>query len=265
MLPATRVFEIKGRALITGGTSGIGFKFAQQLAQRGLDLVLVARDENRLSQTAAKIKAKYQVDVEVLPADLLQNTGLTRVKERLLASQKPITVFINNAGAGCYDRLTSKDYAGIRKSAELMALAPMELGGAAAVAMKERGYGLIISTISVAALVPMGAYSAIKAMLKFWSDSLYTELLGTGVHVVSFLPSWVRTEFHARTGVSNSSLPDWIWMNPQEVVAEAIAAAQAGKPTAIPGRKIRVLAFFAKHLPACVLRKVGQKLNKGRR
>ncbi|XCB30808.1 SDR family NAD(P)-dependent oxidoreductase [Arcanobacterium hippocoleae] len=187
------------------------------------------------------------------------------MKARLLDSAKPVTVFINNAGAGCYDRLTSTDYSGIRRSAELMALTPMELGGAAAVAMKERGSGLIISTVSFAALVPMGAYSAIKAMLKFWSDSLYTELEGTGVHVVSFLPSWVHTEFHSRTGVSNSSLPNWVWMEADEVVSAALAGAEAGKPTVIPGRKIRFISLFVKHLPDSVLRKIGRKLNKGRR
>lgn len=243
----------------------MGLEFARQLAQRGLQIVLVARDEARLATTASELQQQYGIAVEVLSADLAQREGLELVKARLLDQTKPITVFINNAGAGCYDRLASTDYSGIRHSAELMALAPMELGGAAAVSMRERGSGLILSTASFAALLPMGAYSAIKVMLKYWSDSLYTELADTGVHVVTFLPSWVHTEFHTRTGVSNSSIPKILWMNADVAVTEALAAAEAGKMSVIPSFKMRVAAFFVKHLPAGVLRVIGKKLNKGRR
>lgn len=263
--PLRELEKLQGCALITGGTSGMGLEFATQLAMRGLDIVLVARDEARLASVAKDLTDNYGVSVETLAADLIQRDGLEKVKSRLLDQTSPISVLINNAGAGCYDRLTSTDYSGIRRSAELMALAPMELGGAAAVAMKKRGSGLILTTVSFAALLPMGAYSAIKVMLKYWSDSLYTELAGTGVHVVTFLPSWVHTEFHARTGVSNSSIPKIFWMEPQEVVSEALAAAETGKMTVIPGLKMRIAAFFVKHLPAGVLRMIGRKLNKGRR
>lgn len=257
--------RLKGRALVTGGTSGIGYAFARQLAERKVNLILVARNESRLKKVATDLCAKYGVKVDYVQADLLQSEDLAKVKQILLDSEKPVDIFINNAGAGCYERLVSTDYSEIRRSAELMALAPMELGGAAASAMKARNNGLIISTISLAALAPMGAYSAIKAMLKFWSDSLSAELTGTGVHNVAFLPSWVHTEFHERTGVSNSSIPKFMWMEAEDVVAEALTAAEAGKQTVIPGRKIRVIAFFVKHLPAGVMRKIGRKLNKGRR
>lgn len=255
----------QGWALITGGTSGIGYEFARQLAQRGMNIVLVARDEERLHARQAELQESYQVECEICAGDLADAAAVAKIKARLLAAENPITVFVNNAGCGLYARLSSTDYSEIRRAAEIMGLAPMELGGAAAVAMKERGAGVIINTSSIAALAPMGAYSAIKVLLKNFSDSLSLELQGTGVQVLTFLPSWVHTEFHARTGVSNSSIPNWVWKNPEEVVAEALTGVEKGKNTVIPARRIRMVAFLAKHLPDSLVRRAARKLNKGRR
>lgn len=254
-----------GRALITGGTSGMGYEFAKQLALRGLNIVLVARNEERLRKTAAELAEKYGVECTFLSADLASDAGVAAVKERLVCGENPITVFVNNAGGGLYAKIASKDFTEIKNALQVMGTAPMELGGAAAAVMKERNAGVIISTASVASLVPMGAYAAIKALLRYWSESLANELHGTNVHVVTFLPGWVHTEFHARTGVSNASIPKWVWMNAADVVGETLAAAEAGKEVIIPSRKFKAIAFFAKHMPRSIVCAAVRKLNRGRR
>lgn len=146
-----------------------------------------------------------------------------------------------------------------------MGLAPMELGGSAADAMLQRGVGLIITTSSVSALVPMGAYSAIKSLVKVWSDSIALKLKNTGVHVLTFLPGWVHTDFHERTGVSNDSLPSWVWMDADRVVAETLDAAAKGKTSVIPSKRFKVISFLAVHAPRKPVNWAIAKLNKGRR
>lgn len=255
---------LRGTALVTGGTSGMGYWFAKQLAERGLDLVLVARNQERLELVAEELRTTTAVSCEIIAADLTVPADFARVKARLMATENPVTVFVNNAGAGLYTRIAVPDATEFRHAAELMALAPMELGGAAASQMKERGSGVIINTCSVASYAPMGAYGSIKAFLTNWSDSLSVEVEDSGVQVVTFQPSWVHTEFHARTGVSNSSIPDWIWLDAETVVAQCLRDVERGKTLAVPD-KHKILVFLARVLPKPLVRKAVKKLNKGRR
>ncbi|QRV02015.1 SDR family NAD(P)-dependent oxidoreductase [Arcanobacterium phocisimile] len=256
---------LTGRALITGGTSGMGAAFARALAKKGCDLVLVARNEQRLNDVAAQISSKTGVDVRVIQADLSQREGVERVKAALLDQTDPISIFINNAGSGMYSPMATDDATQLRAGAELMALVPMELGGAAAYAMKERGAGIIVTTASVASLAPMGAYGAVKAFVRVWSESLSIEVGQYGVQVVSFLPGWVRTEFHERSGVSTSSIPSWLWLDSERVIDEALRDIERGKTQTIPSKRFKSLAFFAKHTPRFIVHKAVKKLNKGRR
>ncbi|WP_126416248.1 SDR family NAD(P)-dependent oxidoreductase [Trueperella bialowiezensis] len=255
---------LHGRALITGGSSGLGLTFARQLADRGLDLVLVARNEQRLEEVATDLRARG-VDVEVLAADLGDDDGVRSVAQRLGSQESPINVFVNNAGAGLYTRMATADPTALLEGTQLMARAPMVLGGAAAAAMKERGAGVIINTSSMAGAAPMGAYSAIKAFVRVWSDSLAIEVGKFGVHVVTFIPGWVRTEFHQRSGVSTSSIPNWLWLDAERVVAECLSDVDAGKTTSTPSKRFKVIGFLAKHAPASLVKVVVKKLNKGRR
>lgn len=256
--------NLSGRALITGGTSGLGATFAKSLAKRGLDLVLVARNTERLEEKRTELGA-LGVDVEIITADLATREGVDVVKQRLLSDVDPITVFINNAGAGMYSRMATDDATALRDGAELMAMVPMELGGAAAHAMKARGGGVILTTASVAGLVPMGAYSAVKSFVKVWSESLANEIGKYGVQAVAFIPGWVRTEFHERSGVSTSSIPDFLWLDAERVVNEALEDVEAGKTISIPSKRFKAISFLAQHAPKPLVNKVVKKLNKGRR
>lgn len=255
---------LHGRALITGGSSGLGLTFARHLARRGLELVLAARNPERLDETARELR-ELGVDVEVLPADLSTDDGVQAVAERVGSTDSPINVLVNNAGAGLYTRMATADATALLAGTQLMALAPMVIGGAAAAAMKERGEGVIINTSSMAGAAPMGAYSAIKSFIRVWSDSLAIEVGKHGVQVVSFIPGWVRTEFHERSGVATSSIPSWLWLDADRVVAECLEDVDKGKTTSTPSKRFKAIGFLARHLPAPVIAAAVKKLNKGRR
>ncbi|MEW6888130.1 SDR family NAD(P)-dependent oxidoreductase [Trueperella pyogenes] len=262
MTPATS--PLRGRALITGGSSGLGMTFARQLADRGMDLVLVARDRERLDKAAAELRDRG-ASVEVISADLGDDADVQAISERLGSAESPIDVFVNNAGSGLYAKMATSDASELLAGAQLMGIAPMVLGGAAAAAMKERGAGVIINTSSMSGAVPMGAYSAIKAFARVWSDSLAIEVAPFGVQVVTFIPGWVRTEFHARTGVSTSSIPNFLWLDADRVVAECLADVDKGKTSSTPSKRFKLIGFLAKHAPAAGVKAAVKKLNKGRR
>ena len=137
-------------ALITGGTSGIGAEFARALAKRGDDLVLVARDAERLSETAIALKQQYGVSVETLSADLGVRADVERVAERLASAEQPIETLISNAGFGVRARLAAEDFHVHENAIDVMIRAVLILGGTAGRVMRERGHGTIINVSSTA-------------------------------------------------------------------------------------------------------------------
>lgn len=259
--PHPRIF---GCALITGGTSGMGLEFARQLAERGLDLVLVARDADRLERTATMLEWRYKVKVEAIVADLATTEGQDAVAARLADADAPIEVFVNNAGAGLYEPLVTENFAPHRTALEVMLWAVLRLGASAGGAMKERGHGIIINTASISGLVPMGGYSAIKSWARTYSESLYLQLRDHGVHVTTFMPGWVRTEFHQRTGVKTSNIPDFLWLEADRVVRECLDDTEKGKVRSIPSKRFKAIGFFAERGPQGVVRSVVHSINKGR-
>lgn len=250
-----------GCALITGGTSGIGLAFARALAERGCDIVLVARDEARIARVAAEIRDLYGVEVEELPADLSTDSGVKAVCKRLAGD---VNILVNNAGKGLHHKLATTDTAPLEEAINLMATSVVKVGGAAGESMKRRGRGVIINTASVSGLVPMGLYSAIKSLVKTWSDSLAIELKPSGVQVVTFMPGWVRTEHHERAGISTSNLPDFIWLDADEVARETLRAVDRGKTRVVPSLKFKVIAALAEHAPKRAVHAVTAKINRGR-
>lgn len=254
---------LRGTALITGGSSGFGLAFARALAQRGLNIVLVARNEERLAAAAEQVRA-FGVNCSILPADVSTEAGRALVAERLDDDAAPITVFVNNAGMGIHHKLATRDFAPLREALELMVVAVYELGGIAADAMKKRGNGLIITTGSVSGMVPMGFYSALKSFVRTWSDSLAAELAGTGVTALAFLPGWTRTEHHERAGITTSNLPDWIWLDADETVEECLRGAERGKTAVVPSKRFKAISFLAQHAPRGAVTSVTSKIRKGR-
>lgn len=254
---------LRGRALVTGGTSGIGLAFARALAARGCDLLLVARDPARLEATAEELHRRFGVDVQTMSADLSDRDDTERVAQRLVSDSDPIEVLVNNAGHGLHDPIAQRDLTVHLRALDVMVRAVLVLGGRGAAAMAERGHGVIINVGSVAGLIAQNNYSAIKAWVNTFSDALGLELEDTGVRVLTLLPGWVRTEFHDRAEIRTSKIPDWLWLDADRLVGDALDAIDAGKNRSMPSKRFAVLAFLIRIAPRPLVRAATAKLRKG--
>ncbi len=251
-------------ALITGGTAGIGAAFARALAARGDDLVLVARNADRLSDMATELKERYAVNVETVVADLAIRTDVAGIAERLTSLEQPIDMVINNAGFGVRAKLTDADTTRHEQAIDVMIRAVLMLGAAAGRTMRQRGSGTIINVSSTAGFVAMGSYSAIKAWVTTYTESLANELHGTGVRVTALCPGYVRTEFHERAGINMGSLPQLMWLDADRLVADCLNDAAAGKVVSIPSKRYKVMITICEHLPHRAVRAISRRLTSGR-
>jgi uncharacterized protein len=251
-------------ALITGGTAGIGAAFARALAAGGDDLVLVARDPDRLSEMATELKERYAINVEVIPADLAVRDDVIRVAERLSSLDQPIDMLINNAGFGIRAKLTDPDTTPHEHAIDVMIRAVLMLAAAAGRTMRDRGAGTIINVSSTAGFVAMGNYSAIKAWVTAYTESLANELHGSGVNVTALCPGYVRTEFHQRAKINIGSIPELLWLDVNRLVADCLQDAAAGKVISIPSKRYKVMIGIVERLPHRALRAISRKLRSGR-
>lgn len=251
-------------ALITGGTSGIGAAFARALAVRGDDLVLVARDPERLETAAARLRSEHGVAVQTLSADLADRDDTLRVAARLEADDHPVDLLVNNAGFGVPYALTATDPQPHEHAIDVMIRAVLILAGTAGRAMRRRGGGAIVNVSSTAGFVTMGSYSAIKAWVTTYSEGLANELTGTGVRVTALCPGWVRTEFHQRASISTGSIPAPLWLDADRLVAQCLTDVAKGVVISIPSRRYQVLIGLARHTPRRLIRGVSRRLSSGR-
>ena len=251
-------------ALITGGTSGIGAEFARQLAARGDDLVLVARDPDRLAETATQLKDRYGVGVETISADLGVRDEVMTVAKRLASTEQPVDILVNNAGFGIPTPLVTEDTSAHEYGIEVMIRAVLILAAAAGLAMKARGQGQIVNVSSTAGFVTMGHYSAIKAWVTTYSEALAGELRPHGVTVTALCPGYVQTEFHQRASIRTGAIPGPMWVDLERLVAEALRDVAKGKIISIPTRRYRVLMFAARHFPRWAVRAVSRQMSSSR-
>jgi short-subunit dehydrogenase len=252
-----------GIALVTGGTSGIGAEFARQFAARGDDLVLVARDRERLDAMAAELGALGR-SVEVIVADLSDEKDTARVAKRLADPDRPVDILVNNAGYGLRTKLLRPDQAEHDAAYGVMVRAVWVLSAAAAPGMRERGHGAIINVASTAALLSMGGYSAMKAWVVNYSESLANELHGTGVTVTALMPGWVRTEFHQRAAIRPSSIPDSLWLDADRLVRVCLRDVDRGRVISLPSSRYRVLSWLLRHAPRRTVRAVSRRISLSR-
>ena len=253
-------------ALITGGTSGIGHAFAVEFASRGTDLVLVARDADRLEKVAAELRETHGVEVETISADLAVRDDVMRVADRIEDPARPIDWLINNAGFGLHSTVLDRSEIDIQARAfDVMCLAVLILGGAAGRAMRARGSGRIVNVASTSAAIYTGNYSAVKAWARTYSTALQLELRGTGVTVTGLLPGWVRTEFHDRAGINASKLPGYVWIEADKLVRSCLADAEKGRIESIPDLKWKIAMFIGDHGPRGLARLVSRMLTASRK
>jgi short-subunit dehydrogenase len=236
-------------ALITGPTSGIGRGFAVEFARRGFDVVLVARDETRLTELARELLSDYGVRSEVMPADLSIRADVDRVATRLADDAAPISALVNNAGFGLRSSFLGSTVEAEQRLHDVLVTAVLRLTHAAVPGMVTRGNGMIINVSSVAGWISGGTYSAAKAYVTVLSESLAQELSGTGVRVIAVCPGFVHTEFHERADVDMSGLPDWLWLDVSQVVGQAMRDLALDRPVSVAGLQYRVVARVLRHGP----------------
>jgi short-subunit dehydrogenase len=226
----------QGTALVTGASSGIGAVYAQRLAARGFDLLLVARDQQRLDEAASKLRAEHGVNVEVLKADLTQKDDVLKLEQRL-RSDSNISLLLNNAGVAADGLLANADLDQLERMIQLNVTAVTRLASAAAASFAKAGRGTIINIASVVALFPErfnATYSASKAYVLSLTQSLNAELDGTGVKVQAVLPGVTRTEIWERSGIDASQIPAEMVMEAGEMVDAALSGLDQGELITIP-------------------------------
>jgi len=252
-------------ALVTGATAGIGEAFCRFLAAKGYDLVLVARDLDRLHARADELRAKHNIEVEVLRADLFDADDLKEVQRRLSQTEAPIEVLINNAGFGIKDSFLTSELNDEVRLLRVLAEVPMVLMHEVLPAMVARDSGTIINVSSVASFIAGGSYSAAKSWLTVMSEALHTELSKTNVHVTALCPGFTHTEFHQRGKMKMDRLPEFMWLDADDVVADAWKVSQAGGAISVPGGQYKTLTFLARYLPRPIVRKLGINIRKKQR
>jgi len=234
---------VRRRALVTGASAGLGLEFARQLAARGIDLLLVARREERLQEVA---KGLAGVDVRVFAADLADR-GAPAELERFVREQGlRVDWLINNAGSAGPGLLEERDWERQAEFFELMMISVAQLCHRFVPPMVERGFGRVVNVASFAARIarPAGAnYGPAKAYLVALSEELALMLRGTGVHVSALCPGFVHTDFHETAGLQEMkrSLPGFVWYDAETVVREGLDAVERGKPIQVSGRLYRLL------------------------
>jgi uncharacterized protein len=243
-------------ALVTGASAGIGEEFARQLAARGHDLVLVARDRGRLESLAKELAAAHGANADVLPADLTDDEQLATVE----AHARSVDVLVNNAGYGTFGNFYENDLSVEVREVQLNVLALMRLTHAAAAAMAARGSGAILNVSSLAGFQPgpMNAtYSATKAFVTSFTEAVHEEMKGTGVSVSVLCPGFTHTEFQERANAPASGVPGFMWQNAPEVAAAGLDGLAKNKAIIIPGSVNKVLGTLANMTPHAVTRRAG--------
>ena len=228
--------QSQGTALVTGASSGIGAIYAQRLAARGFDLLLVARDQERLEAAASALRDAHGVQVEVLKADLTQKDDVLKLEQRL-RSDSSISLLLNNAGVAADGLLANADLDQLERMIQLNVTAVTRLASAAAAGFAKAGRGTIINIASVVAVFPErfnATYSASKAYVLSLTQSLNAELDGTGVKVQAVLPGVTRTEIWERSGIDASQIPAEMVMEAGEMVDAALAGLDQGELVTIP-------------------------------
>jgi short-subunit dehydrogenase len=226
----------KGTALVTGASRGIGAVYADRLAKRGYDLILVARSETPLKALTARLAGASGRHITPIVADLNNKIDLAKVETKL-REDLSITMLVNNAGTASVAPLLNADVEKMEEIIALNSIALTRLTYAAAPAFVKRGTGTIINIASVVGISPEtlnGVYGATKAYVLAFSHSLQHELADKGIRVQAVLPGATATDMWEIAGMSWQKLPPSIVMSVEEMVDAALVGLDQGELVTIP-------------------------------
>ena len=248
--------SFKGKwALVTGASAGIGEAFADALAARGANLILVARRTERLEAIAARLRQAHGVEALVIGADLAQAGAPGRVAGEIARAGAHVDILVNNAGYGQSGHFEEVDWTVHRDFIELMTVSYAHLVRLFLPGMQAKGYGRIVNVASVAGLIPGSAghtlYGPVKAFLVSFSQSLAAENAGTNIKVSALCPGFTHSEFHDvnNTRALISALPRYMFMEARPVVEGALDAVERGHVVYVPGLWNKFVITLIRLLP----------------
>ena len=247
--------KLASLALVTGASSGIGKAFAGALAASGTDLVLVARNRDRLESIAAELRSKHGRKVDVLPADLENRSELAKVEARL-RDRDDIDLLVNNAGYGHTGRFAELPIEKSQGQIDCNIVALTRLAHAALQSMQRARRGGIINIASGAAFLPsptLAVYAATKAYVVSFTQALREEVKRDGIKVTVICPGFTRTEFQDRAHYDASALPSFVWQTADQVVAEGLTALGAGKVVVNTGIHNKITAGVIGLIPRSMI------------
>lgn len=243
-------------ALVTGATSGIGLAFARALADERHDLVLVARHRERLDEVAADLRSRGASRCEVITADLADPADCAAVEARLAEGR--VDLLVNNAGFALGAPFDTTDVEAEQRSLDVLVGAVMRLSHAALGPMLARGAGDIVNVSSVAGFLPQGTYGASKAWVTSFSAWANVHYRRRGVRVLALCPGLVHTNFHQAAGGRTPRAPRWMWLEPDEVVQQALGDLRAGRAVSIPSQRYPLLIRAARLAPRGLVERIGR-------
>ncbi|MGF3055674.1 SDR family NAD(P)-dependent oxidoreductase [Microbacterium sp. YY-01] len=237
-------------ALITGASAGLGAEFSRQLAARGADLVLVARQREPLEEFAQELRQQHGVAVELITADLAEPDQVATVVERLHNTDEPVDLLVNNAGFGLPLQFADNNIDDEVRHLRVHVEASMRLMHAALATMRGRG-GRIINVASVAGFISRSTYSACKSWLIGFSQWANSEYAADNVSVTAVCPGFTHTSFHERMGLApgEEGIPTFMWLQAPAVVREGLRDASLGRAVSIPSWRYKAIVALTKLMP----------------
>lgn len=251
-------------ALVTGASSGIGESIARQLAERGHNLVLVARREDRLRELAGELASAREIRAEIVAADLETQAARDELAARVEAFGLDIEILVNNAGFGGAGNVHDMDRERQLTMVRLNCEALLDLQARYSATMAASGRGAIINVASTASFQPIpgtATYAATKAFVLSLSEASHSELAGRGVTVTALCPGPVKTEFTEAAGISQAEdkLPDFFWTDVDDVAREAVEGADKGRRVVVPGIMNRAGALAGQHTPRALILPIAKR------
>ena len=253
----TKMESRKPWALVTGASAGIGTEFCRQLASKGYQLVLVARRVDKLEEVAQELKSTYAANSLIISSDLSKPDACEYITGQLEKENIEIEYLVNNAGYGLPGSFHVPSWQDHADFIQVMMTTVCELTRRLLPGMQKRGRGFVVNIASVAGLVEPSAghtlYGASKSFLIKFSESLALENENTGVKVCALCPGFTYTEFHDVNGTRKmiSKLPSYLWLNADDVVADAVnnMTREKVKAVLVPGKQYKAIVFIYRYFP----------------
>jgi hypothetical protein len=260
----------RGTALVTGASAGIGAELARQFADRGHDVVLVARREEALRRAADSYEARFGVQAHVVARDLASREGCDALHDELRERGIEVDYLVNNVGVGTHGHFLDIDADRDLDQLQLNVVTPTYLTKLFGPAMRERGFGGVLNVASTAAFQPgpfMAVYYATKSYVLSLSEALHEEFAPDGVTVTALCPGPVKTEFQERAGNTDATIGQedaglLRWQTVEAVADAGISGLEEGRAVVVPGLEYRLLAVATKVVPRAVARRIAARLNR---